>query len=113
MDEIISKSAVVPIDLTGKTTLKQLAHIIKNSKSVVAGDTGPMHLAAALQTPVVALFGPTDPERNGPYGTGHSVLTVSHPCQGCWQRQCREGRSCLADIAVNDVFQALMKSISS
>ena len=112
MDEIIGKSPVVPIDLTGKTTLKQLAHIIKNSKGAVAGDTGPMHLAAALQTPVIALFGPTDPDRNGPHGTGHSVLKVSHSCRGCWQRQCREGRSCLADISVDEVFQALMKSVS-
>lgn len=108
MNEIISNSDILPIDLTGKTTLKQLAYIIKNAQAVVAGDTGPMHLAAALNVPVIALFGPTDPKRNGPYGTSHSVLTVSHSCQGCWRRQCPDGKDCLADIDVDTVFQAVL-----
>lgn len=110
MDEINSKSTVLPIDLTGKTNLKQLAYILKNARTAVAGDTGPMHLAAALNTPVIALFGPTDPKRNGPYGTRHTVLTVSHSCQRCWRRQCPEGRDCLADIDVDTVFQAVINS---
>ena len=107
MDEIVAKCTIPPVDLTGKTSLKQLAHIIKNAKAVVAGDTGPMHLAAAVNTPVVALFGPTDPKRNGPYGEGHIVLTVDYPCQGCWERKCRKGKECLDTISANSVFEAM------
>lgn len=113
MDEIVAKSAIPPVDITGKTTLKQLALIIKNAKIVVAGDTGPMHLAAALQTPVIALFGPTDPKRNGPYGEEHIVLTTGRICHGCWQRKCPEGKDCLSTIGVNEVFETIVSLFRS
>ena len=113
ISEIAAQTAIMPIDISGRTTLKQLAHIIKNARAVVAGDTGPMHLAAALGTPVAALFGPTDPGRNGPMGTGHRVLMTKRTCQGCWQRQCPEGKDCLADIAVDEVFSTVIKLISN
>lgn len=108
ISEIFAQTAVLPIDLTGKTTLKQLAFIIKNARVVVAGDTGPMHLAAALNIPVVALFGPTDPKRNGPYGSGHLVLTPNRSCLGCWRRQCPDGQDCLSRISADDVFNAVI-----
>src|SRR5205823_8953974 len=50
--------------------------------------SGPMHLAAAVGTPVIALFGPTDPARTGPYGAGHTVLRSGVPCSPCFSRQC-------------------------
>jgi len=109
--EIVKSSTLPPIDLTGKTTLKKLAHIMKNACAVVAGDTGPMHLAAALNTPVVALFGPTCPRRNGPYGSGHLVLTTTQSCQGCWKRKCPEGKDCMADISIDEVFKAVNKVV--
>lgn len=105
--EITAQTSILPVELSGKTTLKQLAYILKNACAVVAGDTGPMHLAAALDTPVIALFGPTDPMRNGPYGERHQVLTTKRPCQGCWQRQCPDGKDCLAEIDVDSVYEAL------
>lgn len=111
MDEIIANMTIPPVDLTGKTTLKQLAYILKNAKTVVAGDTGPMHLAAAMNTPVIALFGPTDSLRNGPYGDNHQVLTVSHACQGCWKRKCPQAIDCMAEIAPAAVFQAVRNFI--
>lgn len=110
--EIAAHTAVPPVELHGKTTLKQLAWIIKNARAVVAGDTGPMHLAAALGTPAIALFGPTDPDRNGPYGSGHQVLTTKHSCQGCWKRQCPHGWDCLSDIEVETVYEALTAIIA-
>lgn len=102
--KIIAKSKIPPIDLTGQILLKELAYILRNAKIVVGGDTGPMHLAAAVGTPVIALFGPTDPLRNGPYGQGHTVLMPSYACLGCWQRKCPKNQECLTDIAPEQVF---------
>lgn len=107
--EIISNTKVPPIDLTGKTSLKQLAYIIKQSKAFVGGDTGPMHLAVAVGSSVVTLFGPTDPKRNGPYGGNHKVLLAPQSCQGCWQRNCPKKIDCLATISVDTVFTAVEK----
>ncbi|MGI4755940.1 MAG: glycosyltransferase family 9 protein, partial [Janthinobacterium lividum] len=55
-------------------TLPQLTALLRRTQLVIAGDSGPLHLAAALSIPVVALFGPTDPARTGPYGTQSAVL---------------------------------------
>ena len=57
-----------------KTTISELIALTRRAKLFVGGDTGPLHLAAALQVPVVAIFGPTDPARNGPYATRSIVL---------------------------------------
>lgn len=107
--EIMSNTKIPPIDLTGKTSLKQLAYIIKKSQAFVGGDTGPMHLAVAVGSPVVTLFGPTDPKRNGPYGENHTVLLAPQSCQGCWQRNCPKKIDCLASITVDTVFAAIQK----
>lgn len=105
--EIIANAAVPPIDLTGKTSLKQLSHIIKKARAFVGGDTGPMHLAAALATPVVAVYGPTDTKRNGPYGDKNISLVAAWDCAGCWSRSCPKGRDCLENIDVEAVYKAV------
>lgn len=104
----IRNACPTAVDLTGKTTLKELAFIMKGACCFIGGDTGPMHLAAAVQTPVVALFGPTDPNRNGPYGHRHIVLTIQEDCQGCWNRQCPKDKQCLASIEVQPVLDAAL-----
>ncbi|MBP2627254.1 MAG: lipopolysaccharide heptosyltransferase [Firmicutes bacterium] len=103
--EIIANTGVPPVDLTGKTSMKQLAYIIKKSQAFVGGDTGPMHLAVAVSTKVVAMFGPTDPQRNGPYGDEHKVLLALVPCQGCWKRICPQGDNCMSTISVDKVYE--------
>ena len=107
--EILANTHVPPIDLTGKTSLKQLAYIIKKSQAFVGGDTGPMHLAVAVGRSVVTMFGPTDPKRNGPYGKNHKVLLGLHSCQGCWQRKCPKNSDCLAEITVQQVVDKLQE----
>jgi len=109
--EIAAHTQVPPIDLTGKTSMKQLAYIIKKSQAFVGGDTGPMHLAVAVGAKVVALFGPTDPKRNGPYGQNHKVLLAPHSCQGCWQRKCPKNSDCLASISADTVFTAVQEEV--
>lgn len=110
-DQIIAGTQVPPVDLTGKTSLKQLAYVIKRAKALVGGDTGPMHLSAGIGTPVVALLGPTDINRNGPYGQGHVSLSVSYDCHGCWKRKCPKNVDCLADITIDQVYQGLNKIV--
>lgn len=111
-DEIKRAAAIPPVDLTGKTSLKELAWIIKQAAVFVGGDTGPMHLAAALGTPITALHGPTDTIRNGPYGQGHTTLVAARDCAGCWKRSCPKGLDCLEIISAEQVFGELMKYIN-
>ncbi len=104
---VAEQMKIPPIDLTGRTSLKQLAAILEQAAVVIGGDTGPMHLAAALKTPTVALMGPTDEARNGPYGQGHAVVITPHDCAGCWQRSCPKGWDCLAALKSEAVLTAV------
>ena len=104
---IIDGAASIPLSIVGKTSLKQLACITGRARALIGGDTGPMHLAAALKIPVVALMGPTDIPRNGPYGQAGNALATSHACHGCWKRACPKGIDCLAGISVDAVKSKL------
>ena len=100
------------VNLAGRTDLKTLAAVLRGAAGVVSGDTGPMHLAAALGRPVVAIFGPTSAERAGPYGGGHVVLGRRVECAGCHERVCRfagraEELQCQRAISVDEVFAAV------
>ncbi len=89
------------LNLAGRTPLKVLAALLRRAAVMVAVDSGPMHLAAALGTPLVALFGPTDPARTGPYGPGPGrVLQEALPCVPCLERRCRipERRLCMRSL---------------
>ncbi len=94
----------------GTAGLRELAHLYKQSAVVVATDSGPMHLAAAVGTPVVALFGPTAPWRTGPHGNGHRVLRMDHDCSPCFQRTC-DTMDCMTAIEVDDVFRAVVEQL--
>ncbi|HUF46898.1 MAG TPA: glycosyltransferase family 9 protein [Vicinamibacterales bacterium] len=71
------------VDVAGRVDLVTLAAVLARLDLLVTGDTGPMHLAAAVGTPVVALFGPSNPVRYGPAGDGHEVLRIDLPCSPC------------------------------
>ena len=86
------------INFAGKTTLTELAVLYERAAVVISTDTGPMHLAAAMGTPVVALFGPTAPWRTGPYGPGHQIITAELECSPCFKRRC-EQTDCMYQIS--------------
>lgn len=96
------------IDLCGRTDLKGLVALIAGAKAVVGNDSGPIHIAAALNVPVVALFGPTDPERTGPYGwqrdKDRKVIRVGVSCSPCFRKRCREP-ICMSSISVERVAE--------
>lgn len=97
------------VNLVGKTSLMQTAALIKKAKAVVGGDTGNLHLAAALNIPAIMLMGPTDPNRNGPYKQMHNVILAGHDCDGCWKRTCRKNIDCLSTITPNLVLKKILK----
>jgi len=76
------------VNFAGKTSLKMLAALYEKTDFLVTTDTGPMHLAAAVGIPVVAIFGPTAPWRTGPFGSGHQVIRAGLKCSPCFKRQC-------------------------
>jgi lipopolysaccharide heptosyltransferase II len=94
------------LNLAGSTTLLQLAALLRRTNLLITNDSGPMHLAAAVGTPVVALFGPTDPRRVGPYGEGHIVLRKNIDCSRCNRRRCARDALCMRAIEVDEVFAA-------
>jgi heptosyltransferase-1 len=100
---ITAQCRVPLLNLAGLTSLAQLAAILRKARLAVTTDTGAMHLAAALGTPITALFGPTAPWRTGPFGDGHQVVRLGLPCSPCFKRQCPSPR-CL-----NDLYPAMVK----
>ena len=93
--------------LAGETTIPQLAAVLERASVVVASDSGPMHLAVALDRPVVALFGPTSVARTGPYGGSAIVLRSDRACAPCFEPDC-ENLECMRDITVEQVFEAVI-----
>ena len=95
------------VDLAGKDRLAFLPALLRRFSVLLTGDTGPMHIAAAVGTPVVALFGPTDPERTGPLGDRHTVLRRDLSCSPCFLKQCPYGHECMEETAVDEVCRAV------
>ena len=77
------------INLAGKLSLPQLGGVLQAMNLVITNDSGPMHMAASLGTPVLAVFGPTDKKRTGPYGECHRVAAGNLRCQPCFSKRCR------------------------
>lgn len=95
------------VDLSGRTTLRELAALLRRVRLLIVTDTGPMHLAAAVGTPVVAVFGPTAPWRTGPYGEGHAVVRTGLACSPCFKRVCPLGhRGCMEWLGAGEVVEA-------
>jgi heptosyltransferase-2 len=99
----VRESAVGVRDLGGRTRVGVLAAVLSSADVLVTNDTGPMHLAAAVGTRVVAIFGSTSPTWTGPYGDGHRVVAHPVPCAPCFQRTCEIGYVCLDRIEVDQV----------
>ncbi len=109
--DILSRMKGKGINLGGKTSLPVLAEIYKSARAVITTDSGPMHLAAAVGTPVVALFGPTDPARTGPYGKGHTVIRANLACSPCLLKKCPT-RECMTAITPEQVLAAVARIVS-
>ena len=101
------------LDLTGKLSLPEMVEWIRLGEAMVTNDTGPMHVAAALGKPVIALFGPTEPRRTGPYGQLDHVLKSDLPCIPCMSARCTWSKpiECLRAILPDAVAVAVAARI--
>lgn len=103
------------LDLIGKTAMEELPAFFKRFHLVVTGDTAPLHIAAAMNVPIVALFGPTDAKRHAPPGKQIDVLAHHLPCQPCYEGVCKakEPKACLTHISVEEVFEHCQRVLAS
>lgn len=102
-EEIVSQAGVKICDLTGKLTLKELCAFFKMCRVFTGNEAGPMHIATALDTPAVALLGPTNAERTGPFRGKTKVIQHQFSCQPCRNRNCKNVL-CMDDITISEVF---------
>jgi lipopolysaccharide heptosyltransferase I len=95
-------------NVAGGTDLFELAELYSRCSVVITNDSGPMHIAAAVGTPVIAIFGPTDPTLTGPYGKQHVVLRSGIPCSPCMKDHCTHmpRMECMQKVTVEQVLQA-------
>jgi len=113
-DEIVARSRAKPLSLAGKTSLLQLGAILERCNLLVSGDTGPLHLATAVGTKAVALFGAADPVRTGPLGKGHRVIQAGGvSCVPCRSRSCSNQNylECMENITAREVADAAAETL--
>jgi len=89
-------------------SLREYAWLVNQADLYFGGDTGPMHIASAMGTPIVAMFGPTDPVVNGPYRQPHRALYKDLPCSPCKERRCSRNLECMTAITVDEAYDAIL-----
>jgi ADP-heptose:LPS heptosyltransferase len=114
--QIISKNVKTKgiINLVGKTSLVELTAVLKLAVAGIGPDSGPGHLAAAVGTPYVTIFGPTSPKRTAPYGCEHLVVQATLNCIPCYKKQCPERtKQCMLAIGADDLMGKLSIALGS
>lgn len=109
--EIASAAPPGVTNLAGETTLRDLVGIFARAQAAFGPDSGPMHVAAAVGTPVVSLWGATSPARSAPWGSEDLALVGRVACQPCYLRRCPIGRVCMREIGAEAVVAALEKAL--
>jgi len=94
-----------------RTQLADVLALVKDARIVISGDTGPIHLAAAAGTPIVGIYGPTDPARNGPWSRADVCVSRFDECVCHHKRRCLVERWCLADIDLREVSEAVTRRL--
>ena len=110
--EILAIAGAPITNLVGQTTLSEALGVIVRAKFAVGPDTGLMHVAAAVGTPVVSLWGATSPIRTGPYKFEELVIQGKAPCVPCYRRQCPIGRVCMHSIDIEEIAEKIDLAVS-
>ncbi len=107
-DEIEKAMSSRPLNMIGKTTVREMMAFLSLADLVVTNDSGPMHVAAAFDRPIVALFGPTDHTTTSPLCSNFRIVRINIECAPCLERKCpKEHHRCMDEIAVQDVLDAV------
>ncbi len=115
IEAILAKTAQPAFSLAGRLSLKELAALAGRARLFIGVDSAPMHIAAAMSTPVVALFGPSGDKEWGPWGVAHHVVASAvHPCRPCGLDGCGGGKlsDCLAILPLETVWQAVQERLA-
>jgi len=99
--------------LAPPTRVRDLVALARGASLVVSGDTGPLHVATAVGTPTVSIFGPTNPERNGPWSAQDAVVTRFEQCGCHYERRCHRREWCLLDVAASELCAAVQRRLGS
>ena len=113
-EAVVQAALIHPaLSAVGRTNLPQLAALLARADAVVSADTGALHMASALGTPVIGLYGPTSPEATGPYGEQHRVLWDRPPCGPCVRRpRCRDYH-CMTALTPERVAEAVREVLAT
>ena len=114
IDDILRACRTHPVSLAGKVTLKQVAALSGRARLFLGVDTAPMHIAAAVGTPVIALFGPSGEFNWGPWGNGHVVIKKDWECRPCGLDGCQGSKRsrCLEEISEEEVLQEAFRLLA-
>jgi len=114
LERILHPLSQPVVNLGGKLSLKQLAALTAQARLFIGVDSAPMHIAAAMQTPVLALFGPSGDKEWGPWMVPHRLITSDHPCRPCGQDGCGGGKisECLTTLPVERVLAAAQELLA-
>ncbi len=114
VEKILARTTSKPVNLAGKLSIKELGALTGRARLFVGVDSMPMHLAAAMGTPAVALFGPSGEPEWRPWRVAHRVVTTSHPCRPCGNDGCGGSKvsECLTTLGVDDVYAAAQELLS-
>ncbi|HEY2630426.1 MAG TPA: putative lipopolysaccharide heptosyltransferase III [Usitatibacter sp.] len=114
LERIVAEAAVPVTDFSGKLTLREMAALSARARLFFGVDSAPMHIAAAMGTPVVALFGPSGEHEWGPWRVPHRVVTSAHPCRPCGNDGCGGGKvsECITLLPVEQVRSAVNELLS-
>jgi heptosyltransferase-3 len=115
VERILAEAGVAATDLSGQLTLRELAALTARARLFFGVDSAPMHIAAAMGTPVVALFGPSGEKEWGPWRVKHRVVTSDHPCRPCGNDGCGGGKvsECLTRLPVERALSAINEVLAT
>lgn len=112
-ERVIGAMRQSPMNLTGRTTLRQLVALFRRTRLVLTNDSACLHLAVAAQAPVAAIFGPTDPRKYGPTGPRDAVVRLGLVCSPCELALCPYGHECMTLLPPRDVLAAVRRQLAT
>ena len=116
IEQVLQRTHEQPLNFVGKTSLPQLAALLQRANLMITGDSGPMHIAAAVGTPLIAIHGPTDPALSGPVSPNATVLRSDIWCSPCYKAKgpadCRfHTTQCMKNVTPNQVFAVVQEKL--